>query len=1376
MLNYRKLNKRNYISILISLTALLAIFICRWEVAPYLQKISDNFSYSANVFSVDNFYDETEKRFSGEVLSVTKFSYDAVKKDQDGDLLIRNIFDVRKPSGEKIFSVERLYAINPNTGSHVHGKGDRNRYGYLFAPRNIRNKEDFVYWHINYNAPALMKFQGEEEIAGLKVYHYQCAYKADQTKNLSFLPGVPKERGVALTILLETWIDPVTGWLIKYEDHTTAWYYDVRTHQHLHPWNKFHNEFAQSSILNQVEVAKNKQQQIKWVKLYLPVCFGLIALMILSFRWLQDKHKKVLLPVFTSFLIFITVSGISFWFYNFEKNLQQEKYLEQFETDSDRTLAYIKSELSDCSSALDILRYDYQEIGGMDRTHFKQLAHHLSLKSDNIGFGYAPVVKDMERNAYEQLARKEGHAGFTFTERNNRGELVRAAKRSVYIPVYFIEPSLGNEKALGYDLLSDSTRQNAINLAKQTTDLIATEPVMLVQVKEKNRQGIIIFDPVFSPDENGSLKLSGYFSGVYVVDNLVMSAISAHDVNKKMKLKILDVTGSNKQLVFSNADVVFKNDLLITKHLPFLNRKWEFNFYLAPMPTDVGGIAILITGIVFAFITAVLTFLILGSRTKELKESNERFFTIFDNNPVGMVITNLETQRFEFANETFLRTMGYTKEEILSKTSLDVNFISPETREKLLTKIKEEGNSKDAEILVRKKNGETFWALSSIQKLKIKDTAFWLNSLHDISKRKEIEDDLNQSRELFSNLFNHNPAAISIRRIRDDKTIDVNNSHLNLFGFQSKDEVIGKTASDVNVMVDPAQIQEIKELLGKNKFVKDYEVQVRTKYGDKKWLSTSIVIIEIDNEPCVLAVSIDITERKKMVIELSKAKQIAEEAVILKETFLANMSHEIRTPMNAIIGFTDLLLKKKLPSQEMDYVQTIKTSGENLLRIINDILDVSKINSGMMTFEEHPISINELFYSLNSMLLPKAREKRLELHFEYDPHIPECLLGDPTRLSQIILNLVGNAIKFTKEGGVQVFAKVLKEEAETCYIEFSITDSGIGIPEDKLKFIFERFSQAESHTTRNYGGTGLGLSIAKQLVKLQDGTIDVRSKIGEGSVFSFTLPFRKTDKAYSHASIHRDELEISDLSKLAILLVEDNPINVKFILSLFSDYQIKSTVAENGRQAVEKIRNHHYDLVLMDIEMPEMNGFEATAAIRNELKSKVPIIALTANAMAGEGEKCLLVGMDDYMSKPININLLFEKMLALASLRKQPEAATPSKKRLIDLGFLVQTLNGKKEVIRETIDLFLEHVPKDLEVMQEAIAKADYTTIKSIAHKMKSTMSLMGSHDITSLLEEMEILGSTERNMEKIITLNQSLGLLCAEAMQEIARERLNYQ
>ena len=525
-----------------------------------------------------------------------------------------------------------------------------------------------------------------------------------------------------------------------------------------------------------------------------------------------------------------------------------------------------------------------------------------------------------------------------------------------------------------------------------------------------------------------------------------------------------------------------------------------------------------------------------------------------------------------------------------------------------------------------------------------------------------------------------------------------------------------------------------------------------------------------------IAVFEDVTDIKEAEKKLIEAKRLAEESIILKETFLANMSHEIRTPMNAIIGFTDLLLKKDLQAQEKAHMKIIKNSGESLLRIINDILDVSKIDSGMMAFEEHPISIKEIFGSLNTMLSQAAKEKKIELSFEYDAGLPDIVLGDPTRLTQIILNLVGNAIKFTKKGNVEVFAKLLKEEKGIFQIEFSIKDTGIGLAEDKLQHIFERFRQAESHTTRNYGGTGLGLSIAKQLVELQGGSITVSSMLGVGSIFSFILPFKKTDKLYSNHHKHYDELDIEELSKLTILVVEDNPINIEFVLSLFADYNIKSSIAENGKQAIEKIKKNKYDIILMDIEMPEMNGYETTTVIRNELKNNIPIIAMTAHAMAGEKEKCLQLGMDDYISKPIKGELLLEKMLIAVSSEIKDKNKSDQRDKIIDLSFLVKSMRGKKEVISNTIDIFLNQVPEDIAIINEAVAKRDYLTIEKFSHRMKSTVSLMGVSSMEVILQEMETLGAAKNDIEKIQILNHSLNKLSEQAMQEMQIEKLKYK
>ncbi len=407
-------------------------------------------------------------------------------------------------------------------------------------------------------------------------------------------------------------------------------------------------------------------------------------------------------------------------------------------------------------------------------------------------------------------------------------------------------------------------------------------------------------------------------------------------------------------------------------------------------------------------------------------------------------------------------------------------------------------------------------------------------------------------------------------------------------------------------------------------------------YKDEKGIVQGIVVV-----------ARDITKQIMYENELIAAKDKSEESTMLIEAFLANMSHEIRTPMNAIMGFADLLAKKDLDEKEKGYVSVIKTAGEKLLLIINDILDISKIEAGMMSFESVAFSVKETLKSLNVMFSERAKQKNLELLINCDKNVPEILLGDHTRLTQVIINLVDNAIKFTKEGTVRVDVKVKSREENNVSVEFSVGDTGIGIPDENIKKVFERFRQAEKHTTRMYGGTGLGLSIAKQLVELQGGEISVKSELSKGSVFSFWIPYKVTSQTLEVPESIDSMCNMEYLSKLKVLLVEDSQLNVQLVLSLFSENNLNLQVAENGRVCIEKLNENVYDIILMDMEMPVMNGYEATTVIRKELKNDIPIIAMTAHAMAGERERCLNLGMNDYIAKPINSVLLFEKMFEL---------------------------------------------------------------------------------------------------------------------------------
>ncbi len=482
----------------------------------------------------------------------------------------------------------------------------------------------------------------------------------------------------------------------------------------------------------------------------------------------------------------------------------------------------------------------------------------------------------------------------------------------------------------------------------------------------------------------------------------------------------------------------------------------------------------------------------------------------------------------------------------------------------------------------------------------------------------------------------------------DGKITDMNNASIKVTGV-SRRKLIGSDFHDY--FTEPEKARAVYLQIFDKGFVVDFPLTIKDGVLTKVLFNGSVYKDEKGIVLGVVMVARDITEQKRFENELIESKNKAEQATLkaeestkLKEAFLANMSHEIRTPMNAIIGFSDILFKSQLQAKEKEYVKIIKYSGENLLTIINDILDISKLDSGMMAFEESNFSVKETLSSINEMLIEKAKEKNLELQFTCDDDVPENLLGDPTRLIQIIINLAGNAIKFTEQGNVNVHAKVHEVKNSLVLLEFTISDTGIGIQEEKLGHIFERFRQAESHTTRKYGGTGLGLSIAKQLVELQGGQLSVKSKFKKGSVFTFFIPYKKTTYEAPKNRVIEKKYNSEELSRLNILLVEDNQLNVKLILSLFIAKKLNLQVAENGSVCIEKLKKNNFDIILMDMEMPVMNGYETTTIIREKLKNNVPIIAMTANAMSGEKERCLNLGMNDYISKPINSDLLFEKI------------------------------------------------------------------------------------------------------------------------------------
>jgi CheY-like chemotaxis protein len=455
-------------------------------------------------------------------------------------------------------------------------------------------------------------------------------------------------------------------------------------------------------------------------------------------------------------------------------------------------------------------------------------------------------------------------------------------------------------------------------------------------------------------------------------------------------------------------------------------------------------------------------------------------------------------------------------------------------------------------------------------------------------------------------------------------------------------------------------------------------------------------------------------------------------------------------------------------------------SGDALIVLINDILDLAKVDAGKMIFEQTPFKMALSISAMLHLFEPKIREKNVELIKEYDSQIPEVLVGDPVRLHQIILNLVSNAVKFTNKGKITVSVRLLKENDTKATIEFAVKDTGIGIAQDKLKKIFDNFQQASSGTSRLYGGTGLGLAIVRQLVEAQDGSINVESVLNHGSKFGFVLDFLKT-KADAESEDALIELD-AEVKNIKVLVVEDIALNQLLMHTLLDDFGFQCEIAGNGKIAVEKLKSAMYDIVLMDLQMPEMNGFEATEYIRNTMRSNIPIIALTADVTTVDLVKCKAVGMNDYIAKPVDEKLLYSKIVGEIKKSIQLKGnngnivaeTEPAEKVLqyTDLHYLMARTKANPILMMEMISLYLEQTPPLIEVMKKSWKEKDWSSLYASVHKIIPSFSIMGiSVDFENMAKKVQEFAKNQQQSEGISDLVLQLETVCTQACVELEAE-----
>jgi len=549
----------------------------------------------------------------------------------------------------------------------------------------------------------------------------------------------------------------------------------------------------------------------------------------------------------------------------------------------------------------------------------------------------------------------------------------------------------------------------------------------------------------------------------------------------------------------------------------------------------------------------------------------------------------------------------------------------------------------------KRMNGEVFPVMVTLNPVHINNSDVLLVVWHDITVQKQTQQTIMRNEAMLADTQELTHSGSWEADLLNGKNF-WSKEAFRIFGLDPSEQ--GPESITFGKMIHPDDLPLYKSVIEKtvtSGLISNIDLRIILPSGEVRYIN-AIGKPKIDEKGKVVKLYgaiVDITDRKNIENDLLKAKELAEYAAEVKSQFLSTMSHEIRTPMNAVIGFTNLLLRTNPTGEQSKYLNVLKFSGENLLVLINDILDFSKIEEGKIIFEQIDFSLEALLDNIRTVMSPRATEKGLQLKLLFDKDISGLVIGDPVRLGQIFTNLVTNAIKFTSAGKITLSAVLGNKDSRHTSIDFEVRDTGIGIAANKLEYIFERFTQANSDTTRKYGGTGLGLTITKRLIELQGGSIKVESEFGKGSGFTFSLTFKNSQEVKSLPGVKKDVSHIQSLKGVRILMAEDNEVNILLVRRFMKLWDVECDFVKDGAQAVAQVQLKEYNLILMDLQMPVLDGYQAAKLIRSLPEDKyktIPIIALTASAMLDIKHKAFDSGMNDYISKPFNPDMLYDKI------------------------------------------------------------------------------------------------------------------------------------